>query len=90
MKKFKSIYYSNKIKCYEKIFQHHHFMEHYIKFLDQQKKYNDTVLFAIIISTTFSSLTPKYQDYEVEYCNQIFFIKLCKKGIANLVVEKHF
>ncbi len=31
------------------------------------KKYNNQVLFAVIKSTTFSLLIPKYQDYEVKY-----------------------
>ena len=83
MKKDKSIYYSNKIQGYEKInISTSSFYEALYKFFGLAKKYNDQVLFAVIKSTTSSSLIPKYQDYEVEYCNQILFIKSCKKGTA--------
>ena len=83
MKKFKSIYYSNKIQGYEKIdISTSSFYGTLYKVFGLAKKYNDQVLFAVIKSTTSSSLIPKYQDYEVEYCNQILFIKSCKKGTA--------
>ncbi len=69
MKKDKSIYYSNKIQGYEKInISTSSFMKHSLyKVFGLAKKYNNQVLFAVIKSTTFSSLIPKYQDYEVEY-----------------------
>ena len=76
MKKFKSIYYSNKIQGYEKIdISTSSFYGTLYKVFGLAKKYNDQVLFEITKSTTFSKLIPKYQDYEVEYCNEIFFIK---------------
>ena len=76
MKKDKSIYYSNKIQGYEKInISTSSFYGTLYKDFGLAKKYNNQVLFAVMKSTTFSSLIPKYQDYEVEYCNEIFFIK---------------
>ena len=60
MKKFKSIYYSNKIQGYEKWIS---FYGTLYRVFGLAKKYNDQVLFAVIKSTTSSSLIPKYQDY---------------------------
>ena len=66
--------YSNKIQGYEKIdISTSSFYGTLYKVFGLAKKYDDQVLFAVIKSTTFSSLIPKYQDYEVEYCNKIFF-----------------
>ena len=89
MKKFKSIYYSNKIQGYEKInISTSSFYGTLYKVFGLAKKYNDQVLFAVIKSTTSSSLIPKYQDYEVEYCNEIFFIKSKGKRLRGNTKEE--
>lgn len=83
MNKFKSIYYSNKLQGYEKInISTSSFYGKLYKVFGLAKKYNNQVLFAVIKSTTYSSLIPKFEDYKVKSCDVILFIKSCKTRIS--------